>query len=183
MHHVVIIGAGYAGIPAAVRLSRQVRPDEVSITLVNDSATFVERPRLHQLAVGQPIRQFRLTDYVGRAGVRVAIARVTGLDLDARQVHTGDGGQLGYDTLVYALGSNVDLGRIPGAADHAFALTSPSAAHRLGERLAALPAGAQVTVLGGGLTGLETVAEIAETYPMLRTRLVSAADPGARLSA
>jgi NADH dehydrogenase FAD-containing subunit len=182
MYRVVIIGAGYAGIPAAVRLANQVHPDEVEVTLVSATETFVERPRLHQLAVGQPIRQVPLTDFVSRAGVRLRIARVTGLDLAGHRVHTADGRPVDYDTLVYALGSNVDLSTVPGVAEHAAALTGPEAAYRLREQLAALPDGAAVTVLGGGLTGLETVAEIAESFPALRTRLVSATDPGARLS-
>lgn len=182
MYQVVIIGAGYAGIPAAVRLARQVRLDEVAVTLVSASKTFVERPRLHQLAVGQPIRQVPLTDYVARAGVRLRIARVTGLDLDGRRVQTADGEQIAYDTLVYALGSNIDTDKIPGVAENAAALTGPDAATRLGDRLAALRDGATVTVLGAGLTGLETVAEIAEAYPGLRLRLVSSTDPGLRLA-
>lgn len=182
MYQVVIIGAGYAGIPAAVRLARQVRLDEVAVTLLSASPTFIERPRLHQLAVGQPIRQVPLTDYVARAGVRLRVARVTGLDLAGRRVLTADGEQIAYDTLVYALGSNIDTDRIPGVAQNAAALTGPDAAGRLGDRLAALGDGATVTVLGAGLTGLETAAEIAEAYPKLRTRLVSSAHPGARLS-
>ena len=38
-HHVVVLGAGYAGFPAAKRLARQVYPAEVSVELVTDSAT------------------------------------------------------------------------------------------------------------------------------------------------
>ncbi|QGN34579.1 NAD(P)/FAD-dependent oxidoreductase [Microlunatus sp. Gsoil 973] len=181
MHRVVIIGAGYAGIPTAVRLARQVRLDEVAVTLVSGSETFVERPRLHQLAVGQPIRQVQLTDYVSWAGVLLRLARVTGLDLAGHRVQLTDG-QLEYDTLVYALGSNVDLTAVPGVDEHAAALTGPEAAYRLREQLTALPDGAAVTVLGGGLTGLETVAEIAESFPQLRTTLVTSTDPGARLA-
>lgn len=55
-NHVVVLGAGYAGLLAAKRIARQVRPDEVELTLVSRSASFVERPRLHPLAAGQDIR-------------------------------------------------------------------------------------------------------------------------------
>jgi NADH dehydrogenase FAD-containing subunit len=34
---------------AATRLAKQVRPDTVSVDLVNATGHFVERPRLHQV--------------------------------------------------------------------------------------------------------------------------------------
>jgi len=37
-HEVLVLGAGYAGLPAAKRLARQVRADEVSVTLVTARA-------------------------------------------------------------------------------------------------------------------------------------------------
>ncbi len=44
-HKAVIVGAGYSGLPAARRLARHVRLDEVTVRPVNASAHFVERPR------------------------------------------------------------------------------------------------------------------------------------------
>jgi len=63
-HEVVIIGAGYAGLPAAKRLARQVWPDEVTVTLISAFGDFVERPRLHQLSVGQDIASNPLGQYL-----------------------------------------------------------------------------------------------------------------------
>ncbi|MPZ97532.1 MAG: oxidoreductase, partial [Propionibacteriales bacterium] len=45
-HRVVMLGAGYAGLPAARRLANQVRSDEVEVTVVSSRPTFLERPRL-----------------------------------------------------------------------------------------------------------------------------------------
>ena len=59
-HTVVVLGAGYAGLPAAKRLARQVRRDEVNVVLVSEWDRFVERPRLHQLATGQQLRDLPL---------------------------------------------------------------------------------------------------------------------------
>jgi NADH dehydrogenase FAD-containing subunit len=67
-HQVVIIGAGYAGLPAARRLARQVRSNEVTVALISAFDDFVERPRLHQLAVGQPIEQVPLARFLKAAG-------------------------------------------------------------------------------------------------------------------
>ena len=55
MHaHVVVLGAGYAGLPAARLIAERCG---AATTLVNASALFVERVRLHQVAAGQRVRQ------------------------------------------------------------------------------------------------------------------------------
>lgn len=186
-HHVMIIGAGYAGLPAAKRLARLVRPDEVTVTLISAFSDFVERPRLHQLAVGQHIEPMPLSRYLHGSGVRLIAASVTGIDLDARQVHTTDErgrrNAVRYDTLVYALGSNIDVTSVPGAAENCVTLVGPSAARELHNRLTGLVTGATVTVCGGGLTGIEIAGEIATAFPTVRVQLVSASTPGGWLSA
>ncbi len=185
-HRVVIIGAGYAGLPAAKRLARQVRPDEVTVTLVSAFGDFVERPRLHQLAVGQNIEAMPLSRYLAGSGIRLTAASVTGIDLDAREVRTTDErgrrSAVPYDTLVYALGSNIDLTSVPGAAQHCITLVGASAAAELHDELTSLAPGATVAVCGGGLTGIEIAAEIATAFPTVRMRLVSASTPGGWLS-
>jgi len=50
---IVILGAGFAGMMAALRLSRRLPQAKATITLVNATDTFVERTRLHQVAAGQ----------------------------------------------------------------------------------------------------------------------------------
>ena len=54
---VYVIGAGYAGLLATVRLAGKTRRQNVQITLINPSERFVERLRLHQYAANQPVRQ------------------------------------------------------------------------------------------------------------------------------
>jgi DNA-binding response OmpR family regulator len=55
-HDLLVLGAGYAGLSAAKRLVRQDRASEVKFALVSAFAEFVERFRLHQLAIGRGIR-------------------------------------------------------------------------------------------------------------------------------
>ncbi|GIH21169.1 NAD(P)/FAD-dependent oxidoreductase [Rugosimonospora africana] len=186
-HNVVVIGAGYAGLPAVKRLARQVRKDEVSVTLVSAFPTFVERPRLHQLAVGQPIKQIALADYLRGSRVRLVVASVTNIDLQARHLVTVDerGRQrrVGYQTLIYALGSNIDVTSVPGVAEHCYTLMGSSSALDLHERLTGLAReGGTVAVCGGGLTGIETATEVAEAFPSLKVQLISRGTPGGWLS-
>lgn len=186
-HRIIVLGAGYAGAIAAGRLARRLRREDVAITLVNAEPDFVERVRMHQLAVGQELRPRPFSEMFAGTGVEPVQATVTGVDADRRTVtvtdDTGGTGQLAYDTLVYALGSGWDPQGVPGAAEHAHEIGSRSGALRLRERLAGLGAGRSVVVVGGGLTGLEAVTEIAEARPDLDVSLAARGELGDWLSA
>ncbi|MFE5873409.1 NAD(P)/FAD-dependent oxidoreductase [Streptomyces roseifaciens] len=209
-HHVIVLGAGYAGLAAALRLAQN---PAVSVTLVDPSDRFTERVRLHQLAAGQPDVTHPLSSFLRGTGIRHVAARAVDLDPAAREVCTDDGRTLSYDRLVYALGSVTDT-RIAGertageqtadeetadeetrvgqaAVEQAAveqtvrtvgerAYTAESAAE-LGKRL--LDGPGRLAVVGGGLTGVELASEIAESHPAWDVRLLTAGKLGAGLSA
>ncbi|GGN69480.1 NAD(P)/FAD-dependent oxidoreductase [Nocardia rhizosphaerihabitans] len=155
---VVIVGAGYAGISAAKRLAAV---DGVRVTMVNPSPYFVERIRLHQYVAGNhPAR--RPLRAVLPTRVHLTIDTVSVIDERNHVVHTGSGRELSYGHLVYTPGSHSDAHDIRGAAEHAVSLGTWTEAERARHRLRALPSGAVVTVVGGGLTGIEVAAELAE---------------------
>lgn len=175
MTHIVVLGGGYSGMLAA-NLAARRRGSRV--TLVNERDRFVERVRLHQVAAGQELREHKLADQL-RDGARLVVDRVTGIDPAAHRVDLAAGEPLTYDVLVYALGSQADLDSVPGAAEHAHTVAGAEQALALRERVAA---GGTVTVVGGGLTGLESATELAESLPSLKVRLLTEDVLGERLS-
>lgn len=184
-HRIVVLGAGYAGANATGRLARRLHADDVEITLVNADSEFVERVRLHQLASGQKLPHRQLRDVYAGTGVQVKTARVTSVDVEHQTVSlTAESGAetLDYDTLVYALGSATADHGIPGVAEYADNVAGKQAALRLPARLNELDAGANVLVVGGGLTGIEAATEIAETYPHLAVTITSRGKVGDWLS-
>ncbi|MCD7437387.1 FAD-dependent oxidoreductase [Streptomyces lincolnensis] len=187
-HRIVVLGAGYAGAFAAGNLARRLSPVDIEITVVNAAPVFVERMRLHQLAIGQDLPVRKLADVFAGTGVRLRLARVTGIDPERRTVAlTGEDredtvGDIAYDTLLYALGSSVAHHGVPGVAEHAFDVTGRSSALRLRERLAGLGEGGSVLVVGEGLTGIETATEFAESRPDLSVALAARGELGAWLT-
>src|SRR5262249_53987975 len=155
---VVVIGGGYAGVQAANRLMQR---DDLTVTLINPRPTFVERIRLHQLVGGS---YDAVVDYreILVDGIRLVIDTVTRIDAAERSVTLATGDTVGYDYLIYAVGSHSALTRVPGAAEFAYPIATLEAARRLRSVVDAAPATATLTVVGAGPTGIETAAELAE---------------------
>ena len=182
--HIVILGAGYAGLFAALRLANQTRRAPVEITLINATAHFVERIRLHQAIVGQPLKQHPIAGFLKGTGIRFIQAYVTTLSPESHSLTlqpTGGATQtVTYDSLVYALGSRTNTALISGAAQHAVTLDAPL--HWSSDLKATAARGGQVIVIGGGMTGLEAVTEIAETYPTAQIHLITGGHLGRDLN-
>ena len=182
-HRIVVVGAGYTGMMCAIRAARRTRRNGGRVTLVNPSPRFTERLRMHQIATGQRLDDLRITDLVAGTGVEFVQGRATRIDRAAHEVYVEAGGterRLGYDTLVYAIGSVADTVTVPGVGSHAYTLDNPRSARRLAARVAESP-GDAVAVVGGGLTGVEAATEIAESHPDVRVVLLSRDVPGAMM--
>ncbi|EME61871.1 dehydrogenase [Rhodococcus ruber BKS 20-38] len=170
---VVVLGAGYAGVMAANRLL--AAHPEVSVTVVAPRPVFVERVRLHQLAAGSGGATHDLADVLHpAAAVHLGAAVHIGRD----RVLLADGTALPFRIAVYAVGSGAAAPAIPGA-DRLHSTAEFERALDTAAALGELQDGADVVIVGGGLTGVETAAEIAEAHPRLTCTLVG--DPVAHL--
>jgi sulfide:quinone oxidoreductase len=114
MKHVVILGAGFAGLELSTLLSESLA-GEVRTTLIdeNDSFTF-GFSKLDVLFKGTPKAdvQLRYAD-ISKEGVEFRQERVTSIDPEARHVTT-NAGAYDADILVVALGAAYDFAATPG---------------------------------------------------------------------
>jgi NADH dehydrogenase FAD-containing subunit len=180
-HEVLVLGAGYAGLSAAVQLAaRTGKRGNLRVRLVNPYDTFTERLRLHMTATGQETAEMNILELLEGTGAGFVRGWVTAVDAEAKTVRIDDDRVLRYDTLVYSLGSIADTAAVPGADDHACTLDSPEDAAVLADRLTRLDGGT-VVVGGSGLTGVEAAAEIAERHPEFQVLLLGREEPGATM--
>jgi NADH dehydrogenase len=169
----VIIGAGFAGMYAALSAARLrdiqgVSPEELEISLVAPEPTLVVRPRLYEAkpeTVTAPLQDvLRAIDVVYVQGSAETI------DTQSRvvQIVTAKGARksLSYDRLVVATGSRLFRPNIPGLAEHGFSVDQLDDAialdrhlHGLADR-PALNGRDTVVVAGGGFTGIEAATEL-----------------------
>lgn len=187
MQRIVIVGGGAGGLALATQLGKRLgKKGLAEITLVDAARTHVWKPLLHQLAAGSFDTHAEEIEYLAQARwnhFKFRLGRLEGVDRAAKTLqlaasHDEAGReitpaqQLGYDTLVIAVGSQTnDFGTL-GAAEHTIKLDSPQAAKRFNDRLINACIRAQtvprsagsgrltVAIVGGGATGVELAAEL-----------------------
>jgi NADH dehydrogenase len=186
-NHVVILGAGFAGIGALKKL----RDADVRITFIDKHDYHTFQPLLYQVAtdelgpteVGFPVREL----LHGHKNITFHQTTVQGVDLGRKQVTVEGAAPIQYDYLILALGGIVNFFHTPGADQYALPLYTMDDAIRLKEHIlktleaadknpALVDDGALTfCVVGGGPTGVELAgalvellrAELKEDYPNL----------------
>ena len=186
MPHVVVVGAGFAGVSAAGELAKE----GFRVTLIDRHPYNTFQPLLYQVATGglnagdvtYSLRYFAAK----HKGVRFRRAAVTGIDHEGQLVLCDDGVRVGYDYLVLATGITTNHFGIPGAAEYTMSMYTRAEALRVRDTIFGSmeiiagqsdpnTGGFTVLVAGGGATGVEMAGQLAElktealpkTYPEL----------------
>jgi NADH dehydrogenase FAD-containing subunit len=144
----------------------------VRVTLISATDRFVERIRLHQRATGQNVGDWSLPALLRGRDVELRVGVIEQLDL-TNCVFKLSGDRIGFDTAVLALGSYVDVDSVKGVREHAMAVEFGAVSGIHQALLKAAAHRGRVTIVGGGLTGIELASEIAEVFPDLQVSLVS----------
>jgi len=139
--HVVILGAGFAGLELATRLSESL-PDEVRTTLIdqNDAFSF-GFSKLDVLFGHKTTAEIRLPyDDFAKERVDFRRERVTAIDPERRHVTT-DAGSYDADILVVALGADYDYAATPGFEEGGVEYYSVAGAERMRDVIAGFESG------------------------------------------
>ena len=172
MPRILVLGAGFAGLWAAIGAARKI--DQIGAAASEVEILVVDRNDYHNIRV----RNYEvdlsdvtipLADVLDPIGVNHMRAEVQAVDPSARHVavETAVGQQcLTYDRLVLTLGSQLVRPAIPGLAVHGYDVDTYVAAARLDAHLEELGKQAPsegrstVVVVGAGFTGIEVATEM-----------------------
>ncbi|MEX3776397.1 NAD(P)/FAD-dependent oxidoreductase [Pseudomonas sp. MYb118] len=168
---IVIIGAGFGGMwsaLSAMRLLDQQKRLDISVTLLAPQPELRVRPRFYETDLASTVAP--LSPLFDATGVHFVQGHATQIDADGQRVSyrdaTGGDGELYFDRLILASGSQVARPPLEGIERFTFDVDSLESAQRLEAHLQQLalqpPSAARntVVVVGGGFTGIETATEM-----------------------
>jgi NADH dehydrogenase len=176
MKRVVVVGAGFGGLQAAMDLDRMFRGDrDVEILVVSDQNYLLFTPLLPQIAssytdprhIVQAVREIR-----GKRNFRFRREAVLAIDVPNRRL-VFDSGMVEYDALILTPGARTEFFNTPGAREYSWDYKTLQQAVELRERIIDMCEHADHTddaaqrramltfvVVGGGYTGIELITEM-----------------------
>ena len=181
MKHVVILGAGYAGLKVVHELQKRVIGD-VKLTLVDRNNYHYEATDLHEVAAGTKKPSdisYPIADVVKPSVTTFIQDEVTALDLANQTVKLADHKDLTYDYLVCALGFVSESFGIPGVDEHALPMATLKEAEAIHQHLLAMmdkyqevqdPSYLNIVIGGAGFTGIELVGALNDARKTLADR-------------
>jgi NADH dehydrogenase len=171
--HIVIAGAGFAGIQTVLELLE--RDIHGSITLINNSPYFTYYPGLHKILSDQNrgISQIALSDLFSDRRVTIIVDDIVGVDSVSKTVTLKNSAAVTGDILVLALGGETEYYNTPGLREHSYSMKSyPDALHlrrHIVEIFESYSTGEKthnigslcINIVGGGPLGVDTAGELA----------------------
>src|SRR5215475_12168254 len=181
-YDIAIMGSGYAGLIAALRLARPAW--QLRIALINARDQFIERVRLQESIIEATAPRIpSISTFVAGIAIDFICGRVTALDPKRRRIEIANQQrEISFDQAIYALGSTIDVHHVPGAAEHAYRLEpgdgsrSAAALRSLLKESAGKPI--RVVTVGGAETSIEVAGEIKAAWPKAEVILVSRSRSG-----
>ncbi|WP_375180029.1 NAD(P)/FAD-dependent oxidoreductase [Enterococcus rotai] len=170
--HVVILGAGYAGLRALHEL--QKGNNDLKITLVDQNDYHFEATDIHEVAAGIQTSEritYPIKDVVKTACTTFVQGRVETIDSENQLVHLKDQEALSYDYLIVALGYESESFGIPGVEEFSLKMvdipTSEKVYQHLTEQMKAYKETKdenylKIVVCGAGFTGIELLGSLHE---------------------
>lgn len=175
---IVILGAGYAGIHAAKKLSKKYKKNnEVEITLIDKNPYHTLMTELHEVAGGRvPEESVKIELYriFNKTKVNVVVDYIENVDSENNIVKTAQG-EYEYDYLMIGMGSEPAFFGVPGVKENGFTLWSLEDALKIKAHIkdrvkeASFERDANkrkrmltFVVAGSGFTGIEMAGELLE---------------------
>lgn len=120
MAHVVILGAGTGGMPAAYEM-RDLLGREHRVTLISENPYFQFVPSNPWAGVGWRRRDeitFEIEPYVKRKHIDFIARRAERIDAERNTITLAEGGSVDYDYLIITTGPALAFDSVPGSGPH-----------------------------------------------------------------
>lgn len=173
--NIVVIGAGYGGLTASLRLARLLRKHPFfKVHLIDKNPFHTIKTQLHEAAVRKAEVSIPLYKILKNRNIQFHLGEVKNIDVESKTVQINDK-LLPYLFLIIAIGSKVNYYNIPGMAEHSFPLQTLYDADKIYEHISNVCAisvsekdenirkgNLRFVIGGGGLSGVEFAGELAD---------------------
>lgn len=175
LKNIVVIGAGYGGLTASLRLARLLRKHPFfKVHLIDKYPYHTIKTQLHEAAVRKAEVSIPLYKILKNRNIQFHLGEVQNIDVENKTVQINDK-LLPFLFLIIAIGSKVNYYNIPGMAEHSFALQTLNDADKIYEHISNVCAisasekdenirreNLRFVIGGGGLSGVEFAGELAD---------------------
>ncbi len=122
MSHIVVLGAGTGGMPAAYQIKAEIGKEH-QVTLINSSSTFQFVPSNPWIAVGWRTREevsFEIRPYVEKKGINFIAQAVSRIDAEGSTLTLENGETVKYDYLVITTGPRLAFEEVAGSGPNGY---------------------------------------------------------------
>jgi NADH:ubiquinone reductase (H+-translocating) len=172
MKRICILGYGYGGIRLAKRLAKE---KAVELVTIDRYEFHTIRTELHSYASGNCSKEeVKIPVNLSKNHTHIkGVAKE--VDIFNKRIHLEDK-TIEYDILIISVGSVDNYHGIKGAKKYAYSVQQFGCASKTLEQFSSLDSGKKVTVIGSGMTGVETASELAEARKDVTIQLVDRND-------
>jgi NADH dehydrogenase len=172
MKHIIILGGGFAGVAAGIRLKKYVhhlKKHAVQVTVIDKNPYHTFTPSLYEVATSEEPQKNIAIPFTEIFDHHITYVKDTVEHMDTKQqtVSLADHKTLSYDYLLIALGSQPAFMHIPGLQQHCIPFKSMKDALHIKNAIKTMcckegKCNRKVTVIigGGGFSGTEIAAEL-----------------------
>ena len=172
MKKLVVLGGGYGGSTIVNELLEKDIPEDTLLILVDQMPFMGLKTEYYALASGTVADVDLRVPYPNDPRLIVKYGIVSEVDLAQKMIHFQNEGSMSYDSLVIALGCVDKFHNIPGAEAFSHTIQTFAATRNTYQRVCNVKYGGQVSIVGGGLSGVEMAAELRESRADLNVRII-----------
>lgn len=169
----VVLGGGYGGLAIIHELLHKGLPHHIEITLVDRQPFQGLKTEYYALAAGTSADTELRVAFPQAAEVTLALGEITALDRTKKLVHVSGHDPIQYDYLVIGLGCTDHYHGVEGASQYSYGIQTFQAARKAYTALNNISPYGKVTIVGGGLSGVEMASELRESRPDLNISLIN----------
>lgn len=172
MNKVVVLGGGYGGLTVVHQLLESDLPSDAKIYLVDRMPFQGLKTEYYALAAGTVTDLDIRVAFPVHPQLEIVYGEIGNIDFETRSVHVTGHDPLSFDSLVIALGCTDNYHGISGAREFSCSIQTLSSTRKTYQQLNDVRPNGHVTIVGGGLSGVEVASELRESRPDLNIRIL-----------